>query len=280
MADSIPLKQCCRKDKCVNPLGSWLPATTEYFRCVSGAKASKSGLRGSCRECDKAYKRQYREIHHEEHLQSTRDWRAKNPQKVKAYSRKYYDEHAEERRKYSLNWRLADPERARELKRSNYQANIERERNRARVYRKNHPDAAKLAATKYDIAHRQKRRDSAKARWWGDPEKYRSRMKEVRDANPERTRAEKARRRIAEKQAGVRLTKELIASIYEECNGRCVYCGMPVFWDIPRDVHIDHSVPVSRGGTNAEDNLFISCWTCNSSKNDKTFTEWVDTRGW
>lgn len=40
---NVPLKQCSRKEKCVNPLGSWLPATLEYF------ERRGDGLRGTCR---------------------------------------------------------------------------------------------------------------------------------------------------------------------------------------------------------------------------------------
>jgi hypothetical protein len=37
---------------------------------------------------------------------------------------------------------------------------------------------------------------------------------------------------------------------------------------------IDHVVPLSRGGTNDEDNLVVACFACNSSKNDKLLSEW------
>src|SRR5689334_15709466 len=45
---SIPLKQCSRKERCVNPEGCWLPATNEYFH---NSKKVKCGLTSMCKHC-------------------------------------------------------------------------------------------------------------------------------------------------------------------------------------------------------------------------------------
>jgi len=58
-----------------------------------------------------------------------------------------------------------------------------------------------------------------------------------------------------------------------------------VLWDyadMPADCHycqswaveIDHIMPISRGGTNARDNLRAACWRCNGEKSDMTVSEW------
>lgn len=49
--------------------------------------------------------------------------------------------------------------------------------------------------------------------------------------------------------------------------GLCAYCGTP----IPAGRgHVDHVVPLSRGGGNGPDNLALSCSHCNQSKGAKT----------
>ena len=48
---------------------------------------------------------------------------------------------------------------------------------------------------------------------------------------------------------------------------RCVYCGGPA-------QHLDHVIPRSRGGSDDDDNLVLSCAGCNHSKRDKTPGEW------
>lgn len=52
-------------------------------------------------------------------------------------------------------------------------------------------------------------------------------------------------------------------------NFRCVYCG-----EADAEMHIDHVVPISRGGSNEVDNLVAACAACNSSKGDKLPSEW------
>jgi 5-methylcytosine-specific restriction endonuclease McrA len=38
--------------------------------------------------------------------------------------------------------------------------------------------------------------------------------------------------------------------------------------------HVDHIIPLSRGGCNCRENKVISCWECNSRKHDKTPLEY------
>src|SRR5579859_8005251 len=54
------------------------------------------------------------------------------------------------------------------------------------------------------------------------------------------------------------------------CNG----CGE----DISLGLTIDHIYPRSRGGTEDAENFQLLCKSCNSSKNDRTMREWVETR--
>ena len=53
-------------------------------------------------------------------------------------------------------------------------------------------------------------------------------------------------------------------------NFTCQYCG-----EKDGEMHIDHVVPISRGGTNDIENLAVACADCNSSKGQKMLiTEW------
>jgi 5-methylcytosine-specific restriction endonuclease McrA len=55
--------------------------------------------------------------------------------------------------------------------------------------------------------------------------------------------------------------------IFERCDGKCAYCGGVLLYDQP--FHIDHIVPLSKGGTNDENNLTLACVLCNVRKRDK-----------
>lgn len=69
---------------------------------------------------------------------------------------------------------------------------------------------------------------------------------------------------------GGRFTAGDIELILRSQKGLCWWCGKKV----GDKYHVDHRIPLSRGGSNAPENLVISCPPCNLSKNDKLPHEW------
>lgn len=59
--------------------------------------------------------------------------------------------------------------------------------------------------------------------------------------------------------------QETRMSVYNQSEGRCVYCGRFIPFD---EMTIDHIVPLSKGGTNYEKNLQCCCKECNLMKQD------------
>lgn len=53
----------------------------------------------------------------------------------------------------------------------------------------------------------------------------------------------------------------------------CVYCGSRA-----QPLHCDHTIPVSRGGSNDLSNLVTACKACNLSKGSKLLEEWEQCR--
>lgn len=58
--------------------------------------------------------------------------------------------------------------------------------------------------------------------------------------------------------------------IFERDFYRCINCGTH------KSLSIDHIVPVSKGGGNEIKNLQTLCATCNSSKGNKSMSEWLE----
>ena len=83
-----------------------------------------------------------------------------------------------------------------------------------------------------------------------------------------------ARRRALQYAAEGTYTRADVWRIYDEQGGCCAYCDHPLFGYF----HIDHRVPLSRGGNNWPENLCVSCPTCNRSKGAKTHDEFVAMR--
>ena len=59
-------------------------------------------------------------------------------------------------------------------------------------------------------------------------------------------------------------TRKDIERIYSQQNGRCYWCGASI-----EKYHVDHVIPLSKGGSDAPENLVISCQTCNQEKYNK-----------
>lgn len=109
-------------------------------------------------------------------------------------------------------------------------------------------------------------------------EKYRVRNKEriskrQRERYPSYDVTKSRNRRALEKEATGSHTKEDIEKQYAFQNGKCYYCEQNL-----AEYHVDHYIPLSRGGSNGPENLVIACPHCNVSKNNKLPGEWIQWR--
>ena len=89
--------------------------------------------------------------------------------------------------------------------------------------------------------------------------------------NPEQGR-ESVRRRRARLQGAetFEITPRDIRRMWSRQRGCCAYCGR----SLPNGYHVDHVIPVSRGGRNSVGNLVIACPECNLSKGARFVSEW------
>ena len=63
---------------------------------------------------------------------------------------------------------------------------------------------------------------------------------------------------------------------FNKYHGCCHYCGKKLNVD---NFHVDHMNPLSRGGTNDENNLALACPKCNESKGNLTEHEYLEKIG-
>jgi hypothetical protein len=67
----------------------------------------------------------------------------------------------------------------------------------------------------------------------------------------------------------VSVPDELRAHIREQAGDRCGYCQSAQRY-VFAPLEIDHLLPTARGGSDAEDNLWLACRMCNGYKADRT----------
>ena len=106
-----------------------------------------------------------------------------------------------------------------------------------------------------------------------NPFLHRERARRWRKANPERMREHAAlgrqRRRAAVARAGVyTVTEKDVRRLVARHRGLCAYCGERP-WE-----HLDHIVPIARGGRHAIGNLLPACARCNLTKYVRLLIEW------
>jgi len=97
-------------------------------------------------------------------------------------------------------------------------------------------------------------------------------MKEYRAANRGKF-TEYERRRNAAK-VGCEVVQIDYEALYQ-ASPQCFYCGKPLKRE---EVHFDHYVPLSKGGSHSESNIRIACPFCNMSKKDKMPEDFLATK--
>src|SRR6266702_169120 len=101
----------------------------------------------------------------------------------------------------------------------------------------------------------------------------RSYMLNLRQTNPEKARVldsvKRQNRRARELSIGGSCTTKEIEAQYQQQKGKCYYCSKKM-----TQHHIEHVVPLSRGGTNDISNIILSCPSCKQKKGGKLPHEW------
>lgn len=202
---------------------------------------SKDGYLGQCKSCIKSF-------------------REENKEKRKIYLEKT----KEERRIKQRDYYEANKERIRLLNKDYYILNKER------------IDAANKAWSDAN-----KERCAAQQKAWREANKERhiANSKAWREANPDRYSASKRnnvrhRRAIKRNAIGNHTTTDVLNLLVLQRN-KCACC----LKSIKNGYHVDHVIPLSKGGSNDKYNLQLLCAPCNLSKSAKDPIEFNQSLG-
>jgi hypothetical protein len=119
---------------------------------------------------------------------------------------------------------------------------------------------------------RQQQRKANMRNWYeANREHIRNYHRNYRRLKPEMRRAQTERRRSLKRNAEGNFSAQDITTKYEQQSGRCYWCHK----ELNEKYHIDHYIPLSRGGTNYPSNIVIACVRCNTTRQDKLPSEWT-----
>lgn len=174
-----------------------------------------------------------------------RAWAAANPEKRAAANRKYHQANAAEIRRVNNIWKAQNAERLGVA----VAAYLARNKESIRAKRAEYSILNKVAL-------------NAKSAEW-------------RRANPEKTRIQQHNRRARVRGAVGRLSKNLFERLYVLQRGKCACCGA----DLGKDCHMDHIVPLSKGGANVDSNMQLLTLVCNIRKHARDPIEYMQSKG-
>jgi 5-methylcytosine-specific restriction endonuclease McrA len=162
-----------------------------------------------------------------------------------------------------LLWHAENREKALKQMRVRYYANREQELEKARIYyiqnqerlrekvskwRRDNPELAKQVLRRFYAANREKMNEWNR-QWY--------------EANWDKKREYRNRRRARKLASAGSHTAEDLAEIFRAQGGKCAYCTSVLG---KRFRHVDHIVPLSKGGTDDRKNLQFLCGRCNNKK--------------
>lgn len=176
---------------------------------------------------------------------AAREWEAAHPEQAKKH-----------RRDASRRFRKRNPERAREHGRASQ-----------RCYRKRYPEKVRARAENmreyqraYSVRFRLEHHDLANAR-----------SRESQRRHPERLKATNHAGRMKRKAVPGHFTAADLRRLHGEQGGCCYYCEIR----LDGKYHVDHTIPIARGGTNDPANLALACARCNLRKGKRTAEEFL-----
>lgn len=190
----------------------------------------RDGRKSACKECMNKQKK---------------EWALNNPIRARDYAREYSQQHREEIKEY------------RELTKDH-----RNKRRRENGYNKE-------TRAKWTLENKDKIKERNK-KWYADNiESIRIKSKAYRQSDVGRvvcTAKTQKRRAILKSLDDGTVTKESLFLLKEKQDNKCYHCGCELDFKAKNKVHLDHLIPISKGGSNSISNVVWSCKSCNLRK--------------
>jgi hypothetical protein len=171
-------------------------------------------------------------------------------------SKKWRNENKEKSRLQAAKWRANNPEKYKEVKARCYSKHRESSIERTKAWRAKNPDKQSISSKNWRN---------------NNHEKFTSILKEWRKNNPSKQRTYDAARRAEKKKGKKELTKNqklIIVCFYEQSQRLEKKLGIKF--------HVDHIIPLARGGKHEPKNLQVMPATLNMQKHARSIYRWAE----
>jgi hypothetical protein len=141
------------------------------------------------------------------------------------------------------------------------------------TWKQRNPEKVKAQKAAWYERHKEVIAGKQAERYRNNPEPKDERTKAWKDANPllMRLHGQNRRSRIA----GDKLSQGIVDQLWALQRGKCACCKQP----LGSDFHLDHVLPLARGGTNTDDNVQLLRSLCNRQKHAKHPIDFMQSRG-
>lgn len=143
------------------------------------------------------------------------------------------------------------------------------------AYRETRRETDKIYHKNYHQRHSERERVYRRIYRATHQEHIRQYAKRYRQTHAHEKRVQTLTRIARKKQAPGSYTAQQIRDLYQRQHGCCYYCKTK-FGKGKNAYHMDHIVPLSRGGTNDIHNIVLACPPCNLKKGGKLLHEWIE----
>src|SRR5260221_8642592 len=192
-----------------------------------------------------------RRIEHGDRINAERRaYRAAHPEKLREREKRGYNANRDRAKLVRAEWRKNNPEKTQAQKRRHYEANR---------------DKLQAKGKKWVEANPEKAREIKRKHYGANTAKAIARAAKWRRDNPDKTRAHAPKSRARRALPPGSYTEADIQLQREKQNGLCFYCKR----DISKKYHVDHYIPIAKGGTHDPSNIVLACPPCNVRKQAK-----------
>lgn len=206
---------------------------------------------------------------------------AEKHEEINARRRERYatiEEVKERLKSSSYAWRRSNPDKFREMQSRWFNADPARKERKhisEKLWRDRNVDRCKAKAKNNRAKDPEKFAAWGKAYRAANPQRQRAAVNAWGKLNPERRRIHKQTRRGRDAAVGASLSRDLVATLLLLQKGRCACCRKP----LGKNFHLDHIVPIAKGGASVDWNMQLLRKRCNLSKGAKHPIDYMQERG-